>query len=554
MNKFILIIFYIFFILKINADVSATVDRNEIQEGDTFTLTIDTTRDDSDINLDVLNNDFQILGKSSSSQTNIVNYKVSTTSSVILQLSPKKLGKIIIPSISVGKDKTQPITITVVKSSNNSGTNSNREVNDNSKDIFAQSSLSSNKAYVNYPVKLTIKIFVGTSIGNLMLNPSTQSDISIEKFGEPKQYTSNKNGRNYNVLEIQYLITPKQSGLIKIKPFQFSGVKQEMGGFDFDNFSFPENKPFTVNTNELSLHVNAIPDNAPSNIIIANHVNVKDEWINNDNNIKIGEPITRIVTINAEGIPSTSIPNISLNYPTNLNSYMDKAQSKDDSSGLNGTKVFKIVYIPQASGKFVFPVNNIKWLNASTGKIENIKLNSKIFNVTSITNSSLIGKQLNSKLNNDQNVSTSKLSNLTILFIFLWIVTLLILLILLFKRTKKNKSIKKIKEIKENKIKSNSSLTEIKKAAELKNIKLLNIALIHWTNSYFNVQINIIDEINKYILNENLKVLLDEINEELYYSKKFEKYDLLLQILNDFCKNSKNGKNKKDFLDGFYPK
>ena len=553
MNKFIIsAILYFIFIFNINAAINAVVDKNNIQNGETITLTIDMTDVDSDPDLSVLNNDFEIVGSSRSSQTSIVNFKSTTSSSLILQLNPKKTGKLIIPSISVGNNKTQPITINVDQSSANNNPNNSARTNENSSDIYFEASLDSHKTYVNVPVKLKLKVLIGTQVGNLTIMPSTQADISIDKFGENKQYTAIINGRNYNILEVQYLVTPKNTGLIKIKPLQLSGVKQTIDNDTFGFFSIPNYKQFKLSSKELSLNVNAVPSSLSSNIILASNVKVHDEWSIKDLNVKIGEPITRIVTVETKGASSSSIPNISLNYPHNFNAYNDKPQIVDNKSNeIMGTKIFKFVYIPQTSGDVIFPEDTLQWLNISNGKVQTISLKSRKFRVSQSASS--IIQQINSKnAIIGQHNEYNKFSNTTFLFIILWLLTLILLIILLLKRRFKFNSTKKLK-IKSPKQVINSSLTEIKHAAQAKDIKLLNSALIQWANSYFNKKINIIDEINKYIINEELSKIINEINEDIYYSKTFDNYERLLQILNELCAN-KNPKLDKEFLDGFYPK
>ncbi|WP_306929917.1 BatD family protein [Agrobacterium larrymoorei] len=97
------------------AGLSARVDSGTVAQGDTFQLTL-TTNGQADANPDLtpLQKDFDILGTSQSSSTQIINGKRSQSESWIVSLSPKSTGTLEIPAINAGSLSSAPVAIKVV--------------------------------------------------------------------------------------------------------------------------------------------------------------------------------------------------------------------------------------------------------------------------------------------------------------------------------------------------------------------------------------------------------------------------------------------------------
>ncbi|MDH5259685.1 MAG: BatD family protein, partial [Gammaproteobacteria bacterium] len=112
-RHFLLLIAFSFFSNIAFANVSATVDRMVIEEGETFVLTV--RSDSASPDLDVLEQFFNVLGTSRSSKVSIVNGSMTSVKEWIVTLSPKKTGITVIPGITVGNEKTAPIKVQVVK-------------------------------------------------------------------------------------------------------------------------------------------------------------------------------------------------------------------------------------------------------------------------------------------------------------------------------------------------------------------------------------------------------------------------------------------------------
>jgi hypothetical protein len=82
------------------AEISASLDRNQIGPGETVQLTLQHNgQTDSQPDLSPLKQDFEIVGRSSGSSIQIVNGKMNAQTQLNLVLLPKHQGKLRIPAL-----------------------------------------------------------------------------------------------------------------------------------------------------------------------------------------------------------------------------------------------------------------------------------------------------------------------------------------------------------------------------------------------------------------------------------------------------------------------
>ncbi|MCZ6800069.1 MAG: BatD family protein, partial [Nitrospirae bacterium] len=95
--------------------VTAFVDRNSIQEGESFRLTVKESGMSLGTSPDLspLEKYFEVLGTSQSTRTSMINGQTNSATEWITMLIPKRVGRITIPAIQVGDEQSAPLTITV---------------------------------------------------------------------------------------------------------------------------------------------------------------------------------------------------------------------------------------------------------------------------------------------------------------------------------------------------------------------------------------------------------------------------------------------------------
>ncbi|WP_434145092.1 BatD family protein [Photobacterium leiognathi] len=139
------------------AQAEATVSKNVVGVNEVFQLTVsvDDSVNTNSLDLTPLSPDFAYGRPSISSGTSMINGVISRNTSWTVALAATKVGTFTIPAFQIGSSKTNPITITVLKSAKqsqsaqaNQSSNSIEGINDKSTIYVGES--------INYRVRILI--------------------------------------------------------------------------------------------------------------------------------------------------------------------------------------------------------------------------------------------------------------------------------------------------------------------------------------------------------------------------------------------------------------
>ncbi len=94
--------------------ITVKTDRQDVGLNESFVMIFESDGSvDDDPDFSPLQKDFQILSRSSSSNMSIVNGKISSTKTWKLTALARREGKLVIPPVSFGKDRSQPSFVNV---------------------------------------------------------------------------------------------------------------------------------------------------------------------------------------------------------------------------------------------------------------------------------------------------------------------------------------------------------------------------------------------------------------------------------------------------------
>jgi hypothetical protein len=298
----------------------------------------------------------------------IINGSVSHTTSWKLVLMPRKTGNFIIPAISFGQDHSKPITITVLPASAPSSKQNS--------DLFMETEVSSNSGYVQAQLIYTIRLYRAVGISNASLSEPKLSDADavVIKLGDDKTYQTTRNNRRLVVTERRYAIFPQQSGQLTIEPIEFTGqiADQQQSFFNFDPMPFSTGRTERLFSKKIKLNIQPIPDSfKQGQWLPAAQLYLSDEWPDN-REFKVGDPVTRTITIKAQGLTSSQLPQIKQPEIEGLKQYPDQPVRKDhqEASGITGSNTEKIALIPTHAGNYQLPEIKIPWWNTEINKRE----------------------------------------------------------------------------------------------------------------------------------------------------------------------------------------
>lgn len=376
-----------------HAGVTASVDRNTINEGDTFTLTLTVSGDNhAQPDLSGLKQDFDVLGTGQNSQIQIINGSVSSSRSWSVTLSPKRTGKLTIPPVQVGSDRSNALSVTVLPASASSGGSQNQA------DVFVQVSVKpDHKSYVQAQLLYTVRLYYAEALQQGTLSDPTADNAVIQKLGKDNHFSTMHNGRQYQVIERHYAIFPQQSGTLKIDGVVFDGQvndpSQQTGDPFFDSFN-PPTRHVHLRARTLALQVTTQPASyTGTNWLPAENIRLQSTWSPNNPTFRVGEPVTRSLIIQARGLSSSQLPDLTIPSQPGLKLYPDQAQTSDKADGdtLHATRTQKIAMIPTRAGKLTLPAIHLIWWDTKTHQQRTSSLPAETIHVLPAAASSTTG-------------------------------------------------------------------------------------------------------------------------------------------------------------------
>ncbi len=346
--------------------VVSSIDKNPVIANESFVLTV--TADD-DVDADALDtsallNDFIVGRTSVSSQTSMINFNTTRTTTWTTVLIAKQEGDYTIPSFTIEGKQTNPIQVKVL-SAQDAGA-------DTQQDIFITTEISANEVYVQQQVTLSVKLHFAAELKRGSLTEPELIGASIAQIGKDIESEAIINGKRYRVIERTYAISPQQSGKYIVKSPMFSGEIMKPSTRRNSFLSFAETKPVSVIGDDIALNVKPIPANYQGTWLPSELLALHQEWQPDVNELKVGEPITRVITLTAAGLSKEQLPEIDMPMPDGLKVYPDQAElhSGINNNRLVSQKVRNFAVVASKAGQFTLPEIRIPWWNTKTNRQE----------------------------------------------------------------------------------------------------------------------------------------------------------------------------------------
>ena len=371
----------------IAASLTSTVDRNIINKNEALVLTVklDQQAETSELDLNLLTNDFEVLRVNPLNSTAFTLDNGKTTQVVTtqwtIQLLPKREGLLKIPSFSVANAKSEAITINV-EPATTSGTANNAS---SDAPLIVKVTASEAEAYPKQQIILTVQLSAKADVSSLDGTPLTIENAEIRELGQASG-ESIDNGVARNVIQLKYAVFAKQAGTLTIPVMSFSGVQGGSRSF-FSN----RGKRVIARSEPLTIPIKQAPESAdiwlPSQTI-----ELSSELSGDPSQYQVGSPITRKVIIKAQGLTAEAIPPMSGNTIANKNaakSYEDKPQlhTTASDSGVIGTRIESMAIVPSLTGELKLPELRLNWWNVAEEQWQQAILPAETLIIGGTTNS-----------------------------------------------------------------------------------------------------------------------------------------------------------------------
>ncbi|MEP7041651.1 MAG: BatD family protein [Dokdonella sp.] len=347
--------------------VRAWLDRDTMQLGETVTLNVE-AQDGSGVQPDfsALKQDFNLLGTQSSQQISIVNGASASKTLWAVGLEPKHEGRITIAPLLVGKATTAAITLSVLAQVSAAQTKVGG-------DVFLEVTAEPLTPYVQQQVRYSAKLYYAFDLTDGNLNEPQAEGLGVQRLGQDKTYVATVGARRYHVVERHYALTPERSGIIDIPALAFRGNALDVT--DPTGF-FSRGRAVSARSEAVHLDVKPKPpawtDGAwlpAASLLLKDENELPDE-------VRVGDPITRTVRVQAQGLGFEQLPELNLMAPEGAEIYPDKTdtRTRDDGEWLYGERVRKFAFVPNRAGALAIPGLKMRWWDTQHDRMETAEL------------------------------------------------------------------------------------------------------------------------------------------------------------------------------------
>jgi hypothetical protein len=232
---------------------------------------------------------------------------------------------------------------------------------------------------VQSQVLYTVRLYRRVEIAQAALNEPELGDAVIEKLGDDSNYNTQINGVNYLVTERKYAIFPQKSGTITIKPLALTAEVVASSRPNFNGFfNSQTTRTRKISSKSVTLEVKPAPATfTGKHWLSAEQLVLKEEWSGDNQQMKVGEPLTRTLTLLAKGSTVGQLPELNAGkIDDQLKTYPDQPvlQEQKKPEGLIAFREEKIAIIPSKAGFYKLPAIEIPWFNSQSQKMEIAKI------------------------------------------------------------------------------------------------------------------------------------------------------------------------------------
>jgi len=329
------------------ATVRASVDRDHVAVGGTVVLNV-SSDGNAEPDFSPLAADFDVQGRSTSIQSSNENGRTTSQQLWTIALSPRRSGTLRIPALNVGRERTDPIALSVTEQPTPTAGDGSA--------VFIESALDSEHPYVQQSVIYTVRLYYAVTLLDGTLDAPPIDGIDVRQLGDDAQSSAVIGGRRYNVTERRYLLTPERSGTLTLSAPSFRG-RAAGEGFDgmFDGTAVgARGQPKTISVrprpaqaSEPWLPAQAIALNVdpPSGALHA------------------GEPFTLTAKLSGEGVTAAQLPDPSVPQIPGAQVYPEASSFQDSvrDGRLLAERSRRFAIVPNAAGALLIPPIAQSW-------------------------------------------------------------------------------------------------------------------------------------------------------------------------------------------------
>lgn len=311
-------------------------------------------------------------------------YTVVPGAAGMLRLSPVRIeGRVNGAEIS---RRSEPLVVEVLKAVA-SGAGKDEAVAP--EDLFLEVEVDKRAAYVQEQVQYMVRVYRAVAIENASLSKPTVrgGEAIVERLGDDRRYQAQRDGHRYAVTERRFAVFPQASGTLVIEPVRLSAsvALPSAGGGSGSFWRQPLTRSMRVESEPRTLTVKAPPPGAPSPWLPAQRITLEEDWPERDT-IELGTPITRRITLTAEALMASQLPDLDVPLPDGVKSYPERPRRATTGGGrapgFTGELEQTLAIIPARAGVLTLPALELEWWNTAMDRRETVSLPARTIEVT----------------------------------------------------------------------------------------------------------------------------------------------------------------------------
>ena len=414
-KKFFVFILFIFCFLVAfaQANIELYVDKNDLDLSEELQLTITVKANSADVEISDLPSlpNFNIYSSGQSRNVSMINGKVNVTQQFNYILMPRFAGKSVIDPFTVkvaGKTyHTEPIEIEVrrsetgnaeaslIRKNNNSAKHSSEiKRKDNSikneaemPAFFMVAKTDKTKAYINEQINLKIRFYQSqNTVGKPIYERPKMEGLVFEELSTESNYEV-VGGKQYVYTEFNIAVFGILPGKSTIGA---ASVEYNVAGDIFDPFYsfFSSNRTSNtkrVSSKPINIEIMPLPQSGkPKTFYNAVGTNYSLKASVDNPVPQAGEPVTFTLTLKGEGNMRSvgDIPMPDLGKSFRVYETTSSFENKVTGTTLGGSKVYKTVIVPRASGNFTVPAVEFSYFDTKDKLYKTVKSNSVTLDVS----------------------------------------------------------------------------------------------------------------------------------------------------------------------------
>lgn len=323
--------------------------------------------------------DFLVQEGGTSTRTEIINGRISSSVDFNYALTPRRPGRFTIGPVTVtveGKTyQSDPIEITIHPPEKASPDKERTST------AYVTQEVDVLEPFVNQQVTYTFRFFTRLQTVEAHLQAPSFEGFWVEDLGKERQYTRVINGIQYSVTEVKKALFPLKAGPAAIDESlltcTFLAPRKRARGFDspFDDsffagplFGMQETVKKTLRADPLTLTVRPLPaEGRPQNFqgLVGTF---QIEAALGQQTLKVGDSTTLTVTVRGRGnlrdladVPTGDLPGVRV-YPDNPSFELQQV-----GDAIEGTKVFKKALVPLEEGLMEISPLEVSFFDPSSG-------------------------------------------------------------------------------------------------------------------------------------------------------------------------------------------